>query len=131
MYGQLTTQLGRYMGHVAKNIGGVLETPKTVEQAGTIYQRNPAAKQKEAMAFLDKQLFTTPTWLLDKTILDDIGQDPTGVISRLQTPTLTRLVSNTTLSKLITAEAADGASAYKITDFFADINGSIFFHVPV
>ncbi|MHA4896480.1 zinc-dependent metalloprotease [Pedobacter sp. PWIIR3] len=126
MYGQLTTQLGRYMGHVAKNIAGVLETPKTVEQAGTIYQRNPAAKQKEAMVFLDKQLFTTPTWLLDKTILDDIGQDPTTVISRLQAPTIGRLVSNTTLNKLITAEAADGASAYKITDFFTDMNASIF-----
>ncbi|MES2828789.1 MAG: zinc-dependent metalloprotease [Bacteroidota bacterium] len=126
MYGQLTTQFGRYMGHVAKNIGGVFETPKMVEQAGTIYQRNPAAKQKEAMTFLDKQLFTTPSWLLDKTILDDIGQDPTAIISRLQAPTLTRLVSNTTLNKLITAEAADGATAYKITDFFTDMNGSIF-----
>ncbi|MGY4384837.1 hypothetical protein ACVWYN_001871 [Pedobacter sp. UYP24] len=126
MYGQLTTQLGRYMGHVAKNIAGVLETPKTVEQAGTIYQRNPAAKQREAIDFLDKQLFTTPTWLLDKTILDDIGLDPTTVISRLQAPTIGRLVSNTTLNKLITAEAADGASAYKITDFFTDMNASIF-----
>ncbi len=126
MYGQLTTQLGRYMGHVAKNIAGVLETPKTVEQAGVIYQRNPATKQKEAIDFLDKQLFTTPTWLLDKAILDDIGQDPITVISRLQAPTIGRLISNNTLNKLITAEAADGASAYKITDFFADMNGSIF-----
>lgn len=126
MYGQLTTQLGRYMGHVAKNIGGVLETPKTVEQSGTIYQRNPAVKQKEAMAFLDEQLFTTPMWLLDKTILDDIGENPTSVISKLQIPTLSRLVSSNTLNKLITAEAADGSSAYKITDFFTDMNGSIF-----
>jgi hypothetical protein len=126
MYGQLTTQLGRYMGHVSKNIGGVLETPKTVEQAGTIYQRNPAGKQKEAMVFLDKQLFTTPTWLLDQSILDKIGEDPTTVVSRLQAATLNRLVSNNTLNKLITAEAADGAGAYKITDFFTDMQGSVF-----
>lgn len=126
MYGQLTTQLGRYMGHVSKNIGGVLETPKTVEQSGTIYQRNPAAKQKEAMVFLDKQLFTTPTWLLDQNILDKIGEDPTIVVSRLQAATLNRLVSNNTLNKLITAEAADGAGAYKITDFFKDMQGSVF-----
>jgi hypothetical protein len=126
MYGQLTTQLNRYMGHVSKNVGGVFETPKTVEQGGTIYQRTPAAKQKEAMVFLDQQLFTTPTWLLDQSILDKIGEDPISVVSRLQAPTLNRLVSNNTLSKLITAEAADGAGAYKITDFFTDMQGSVF-----
>jgi hypothetical protein len=126
MYGQLTTQLNRYMGHVSKNVGGVFETPKTVEQGGTIYQRTPAAKQKEAMVFLDQQLFTTPTWLLDQSILDKIGEDPISVVSRLQAPTLNRLVSNNTLSKLITAEAADGAGAYKITDFFTDMQGIVF-----
>jgi hypothetical protein len=36
------------------------------------------------------------------------------------------LVSNNTLNKLITAEAADGAAAYKITDFFKDMQGSVF-----
>ncbi|MES2828056.1 MAG: zinc-dependent metalloprotease [Bacteroidota bacterium] len=126
MYGQLIGQMGRYMGHVAKNIGGVLETPKMVEQAGTIYQRNPAAKQKEAMEFFDKQLFTTPTWLFDKTILDNTGQDPTYIAMLLQVPVLSRILATTTLNKLITAEAVDGPSAYKITDLLADLNASIF-----
>jgi len=126
IYGQLIGQMGRYMGHVAKNIGGVLETPKTVEQAGTIYQRNPAAKQKEAMAFFDQQLFTTPNWLLDKTILDDMGRDPIYIVTLLQAPVISQLLSNATLNKLITAEALDGADAYKITDLIADLNASIF-----
>jgi len=126
IYGQLVGQLGRYMGHVAKNIGGVLETPKTVEQTGTIYQRNPAAKQREAMAFFDQQLFTTPNWLLDKTILDDMGRDPIYIVTLLQGPVLSQLLSNATLNKLITAEALDGADAYKITDLIADLNASIF-----
>jgi len=126
IYGQLVGQLGRYMGHVAKNIGGVLETPKTLEQAGTIYQRNPAAKQREAMAFFDQQLFTTPNWLLDKTILDDMGRDPIYIVTLLQGPVISQLLSNATLNKLITAEALDGADAYKITDLIADLNASIF-----
>jgi hypothetical protein len=126
MYGQLTGQFGRYMGHVAKNVGGIYEVPKTVEQSGTIYVRTPAATQKEAMTFLDKQLFTTPSWLINKEVMDNTGRDPLLTVSRLQDATLTRLLGRSTLSKLVSAEAADGASAYKITDLFNDLQGSIF-----
>jgi len=126
MYGQLTTQFGRYMGHVAKNIGGVYENPKTAEQTGAVYERTPAETQKEAMTFLDQQLFKTPLWLVNKPILDNIDQNGLQVVGRLQNTTLTRLVSTNTLTKLISAEATDGESAYKITDLFVALNGSIF-----
>ena len=126
MYGQLTGQFARYMGHVTKNIGGIYENPKTVEQAGSVYERTPAATQKEAMAFLDQQLFKTPTWLIQKPILDNINQDGLVLIGRLQMVTLSRLLSVSTLTKLISAESIDGASAYKVTDLFADLNTSIF-----
>lgn len=126
MYGQLTTQFGRYMGHVAKNVGGIYENPKTVDQAGPIYERTPAATQKEAMDFLNRNLFTTPKWLLDQAIMDNIEGNPLEVVSRLQGATLGRLTSTSTLSKLVAAEATDGATAYKITDLFGDLNGAIF-----
>ncbi len=126
MYGQLTTQFGRYMGHVAKNVGGIYENPKTVDQAGPIYERTPAATQKEAMDFLNRNLFTTPKWLLNQAIMDNIDGNPLEVVSRLQGSTLSRLTSNSTLSKLVAAEATDGATAYKITDLFTDLNGAIF-----
>jgi hypothetical protein len=126
MYGQLTSQFNRYMGHVSKNIGGIMETPKTVEQTGPVYQRTTAAVQKEAMTFLSEQLFTTPTWMIDQQILDNTGDDPLEIINKVQTPTLGRLLSVTTLTKLISAEAADGASAYKITDFFGNMDNAVF-----
>ena len=126
MYGQLTTQFGRYMGHVAKNVGGIYENPKTVDQAGPIYERTPAATQKEAMDFLNRNLFTTPKWLANQAIMDNIDGNPLEIISRLQGSTLNRLTSNSTLSKLVAAEATDGATAYKITDLFTDLNGAIF-----
>jgi hypothetical protein len=125
MYGQLTGQYNRYLGHVAKNIGGIYENPKTVDQAGPVYERTPAGTQQEALAFLDKNLFTTPLWLLDKPVLDNIGGNPLTVVSRSQETVLTRLISNNTLSKLIAGEAFDGDKAYKITSFFTDINNSI------
>lgn len=125
MYGQIHTQFNRYIGHVTKNIGGVYENPKMVEQPGAVYERTPAAKQKEAMAFLDKQLFTTPTWLLHKEILDNIGTNSLQVIARSQETALSRLISANTLNKLIVAEAMDGNKAYRITEFFKDMNNSI------
>ncbi|TDG36519.1 DUF5117 domain-containing protein [Pedobacter changchengzhani] len=126
MYGQLTTQFNRYLGHVTKNIGGIYENPKTVEQAGTVYQRTPAATQKEAMQFLDVQLFKTPMWMVDQTILDDIGMNGLDVIGKMQSATISRLLSTNTLAKLIAGEAADGDSAYKITDLFSNLDASIF-----
>jgi ribosomal protein S18 acetylase RimI-like enzyme len=129
MYNQLTTQFNRYMGHVAKNIGGIYENPKTVEQEGVIYEYTPAATQREAMEFLNRQLFTTPKWLLDENILADIGETPVQVIYRSQDAVLNRLISAHTLNKLLAGEAATGASAYKITDFFGDMQNDIFTEV--
>lgn len=126
IYTQLTSQFNRYMGHVSKNIGGILETPKTVEQSGTVYERNPANRQKDAMKFLSEQLFNTPTWIIDQKILDNTGDNPLEMINKVQTPTLNRLLSVNTLTKLISAEAADGKSAYKITDFFEDMDNAVF-----
>jgi len=129
MYKQLTAQFNRYMGHVSKNIGGIYENPKTVEQGGVIYEYTPAATQKEAMEFLNRQLFTTPAWLLDEHILSEIGETPVQVVYRSQEGVLNRLITAHTLNKLLAGEAADGPSAYKITDFFDDMQNSIFTEV--
>ena len=63
MYNQLTTQFQRYMGHVVKNIGGIQTTPRMQEEGGVVVEFTPKARQKEAMQFLQEQLFTTPLWL--------------------------------------------------------------------
>ncbi len=126
MYAQLRGQFGRYMGHVNKNVGGLMETPKTLEQGGNIYERTPAAKQREAMAFLDAQLFKTPTWIIDQNTLDKTGENALDIINALQNPTMARLLGTNTLTKLINGENADGPTAYKISDFFTDMENSIF-----
>jgi hypothetical protein len=126
MYGEVVNQFIRYTGHVAKNVGGIFETPKTVEQTGTVYSRTSAAKQQEAMAFLDKNVFATPNWLLSQPILDNIGQNGVDVITKVQAPALSRLVSSYTLNKLVSAEAADGDAAYKATDLLTDLQNTIF-----
>ncbi|MFT3827471.1 MAG: zinc-dependent metalloprotease [Chitinophagaceae bacterium] len=124
MYGQLTGQFGRYIGHVSKNIGGRYETLKTVEQPGPIYELVPAATQLEAMDFLNKQVFATPTWVLDQRIFAVTGASPAGVISNLQDVALNRLVSATTINRLLTAEALSD-KAFKASDLFNELRKGI------
>ncbi len=125
LYGELVGQFGRYIGHVAKNVGGIYTSPKTVEEKGTVYSRTPYAIQKEAMDFFNRNVFTTPTWLVDQNILNNIGQNPTDVVNRLQIAALARLTTTGTMTKLINAEVTDGKDAYKITDLFSDLNAGI------
>jgi hypothetical protein len=125
LYSEVTTQFGRYMSHAAKNIGGIYETPKTVEQPGVVYEYVPAARQKEAMIFLNRQLFTTPVWLISNEILDRIGNTGISVISQRQEAILNRLISTTTISKLLSMEAEQNNRAYRATDMLTDLKKGI------
>lgn len=125
LYSEVVGQYGRYMGHVAKNIAGIYETPKSVEQAGSVYEFVPKATQKEAMDFLHKQLFTTPTWLINNEVLSRTGQNAVNVIGARQEVVLSRLLSNSTFAKLIQAEAANGSSAYTMSDMLSDLKKGI------
>jgi hypothetical protein len=125
LYREINTQFGRYIGHVAKNIGGVYETPKTVEQEGGVYESVPKAIQQDAVLFLNKQVFTTPKWLLDKEILSRTGSNSMTVISTRQNQVLDRILSVNTLYKLISGEATD-ATAYPATTLLNDLKKGIF-----
>jgi hypothetical protein len=125
IYGEITAQFGRYMGHVAKNIGGIYETPKMVEEAGAIYEFVPKAKQEEAVDFLNKQLFSTPVWLADNNIYNRVGGSPLVTIGNMQESILNRLFSTSTLGKLIQFEAAQENQAYTMTEMFSDLKKGI------
>ncbi|HRO47854.1 zinc-dependent metalloprotease [Agriterribacter sp.] len=125
LYNQLTTQYGRYMGHAAKNIGGIYETPKTVEQQGPVYAYTPKAIQKEAMAFLIKQLFVTPQWLINNDILNRIGNTGISVVSSRQEAVLNRIISTNTISKLLSMEAELHNDAYKAADMLDELKQGI------
>ncbi len=77
------------------------------------------------MDFINRNVFTTPTWLIDQKIMDNIGQNPVDLVNRLQISALARLVTTNTMNKLINAELTDGKDAYKLTDLFEDLNAGI------
>jgi len=125
MYNQLTGQFGRYMGHVSKYIGGIMETPKSVEETGPVYEIVAKAKQKEAVDFLNKNLFATPTWLINQDIYSRTGLDGLTVIGGLQDRTFGRILSANTLGKLVNAEASLANNTYLVTDYLNDLKKGV------
>jgi len=121
MYSEIITQFGRYAGHVSKNVGGIYETPKTVEQTGNVYDVVPAAKQKKAMLFLNQEVFKTPQWLIDYNISNLSGSNPVELIGKVQNNTLNRLLSSRTLGNLVLSEAQNGIKTYPVKEFLADL----------
>jgi hypothetical protein len=125
MYGQLTAQFQRYMGHVAKNIGGIQTTPRMQEEAGIVVEFTPKATQKEAMEFLQTHLFTTPAWLKQNKIESLVGTNAMTTILGVQNSIISRLVSNGTLNKLFRYEASGEKNVYTATEMLTDLRKGI------
>lgn len=125
MYQELVNQYQRYMGHVLMNIGGVLTTPKTVEQPGDVYDFVPKEKQKRAMAFLQKELFTTPEWLRD-THLYNISSTSFASVEAVQKNILLQLLDAKYIYRLALQEAQAPAKAYTVLEMLTDLKKGIF-----
>ena len=130
MYNEAVGQMNWYTAHVAKYVGGIYETPKTVEQEGPVYENVSEAKQREAVDFLNRQLFTTPLWLANQEIFSRTGGNSLNTIGSMQDRVLTQLLSTRTLGKLIDAEVAMGSKAYQITELLADLKRGIWSELP-
>ncbi len=128
MYGAVVTQYNRYMFHVLKNVGGVYETPKSVEQKGEdVYEPAPVAMQKDAVSFLGKQLFTTPEWLLNKDILNKIN-NPVSVdqVSTVQVNVLNGLLAVSRLNRMAVSANRFGAkNVYPIEVMMDDVKNTV------
>ena len=127
LYSEVIGQFNRYMGHVTFNIGGLSENFKTYDQAGAVYKYVSEAQQKEAVDFLNKQLFTTPLWLINSEQLNkfDNGSMLTRIKSA-QTSTINNIFTASRLLRMLDNETKNGASAYTVPELFTDVRGTIF-----
>lgn len=125
MYNEVLSQYLRYVGHVAKWVGGIYENPRTVEQGTDVYSYVEKSKQKEAMEWLKKYWATTPTWLLDQEVFKRVGLNAISVDVVIYNNGFASLLSTRVLGNLISAEAAEGTKTYTITEYFKDLNSMV------
>ena len=124
MYSQVTGQFRRYLGHVSKYIGGRMETPKTAEQSGAVYESVAKKDQKEAMKFLEQNIFTTPKWLIKKEIFEKTGRTSVATIESLQNSVLDRILNLAILRNMYQMESVN-ENNYKLIEFLSDLNNAI------
>ena len=125
IYGQVVSQFNRYALHVTKNIGGVNETFKSVEENGNVYEPTPKALQKEAVQWLHQQLFQTPEWLLDKNILNKITSPVTNNLTTVQNNVLSAVLSPGRLANMVEIENRFGNKAYPVLELLSDLRSGI------
>ena len=126
LYPQVTAQFNRYIGHVSKWIGGVFADPKKVEQDGPVYVPVSKEKQKEAMAFLERHIFTTPYWILPGYLSELLPLSRLSTMEDIQSSAVRGLVNNNVLVRLLRAEEQLGHTAYSAQEFLNDLTSAIF-----
>jgi hypothetical protein len=126
MYGHVVSQFNRYMGHVATNIGGVYKYSKTTDQEGDVFVNVDKDHQKNALTFLNKQLFETPEWLIDKDII--ARTEFNGVTERIrniQVRTLNNILDLTRMMRMIDNETLNSSEAYSVLSMMTDLRNGI------
>ena len=126
LYGELLGVYSRYVGHVVTNVGGVNENLKKPLQSGTIYSSVDKKTQKESVAWIQENVLDTPTWLVDKQILQNINPDGYfEVLRSVQTRHLNSLLSFDRIGRLINSETVD-TDYYAAIDLLQDLQKAMF-----
>jgi len=130
MYGHVISQFNRYMGHVSSNIGGVYEVYKTYDQEGVVYTHVDKDHQKNCLNFVNQQLFTTPTWLIDKEIIGRTEYSGiTERITSLQVRALNNILDLGRMTRMVENETLNGSDAYRLVSMMSDLRNSIWFEL--
>lgn len=121
----VASQYRRYLGHVIKNIGGVYDSPKTYDMEGAQFQVVPKTTQKEAVAFINEQLFKTPEWLFDENIYSKTkAESGLEALKSLQSNILGQVLSGERIARMLEYSALS-AENYSLDELLTDIEKEI------
>lgn len=127
LYGQAIGQYSRYLGHVTANIGGIYENFKTADQKEAVYEHVEKDRQKAAVDFLVKQLYNTPTWIINEAIISRTEESAVGErIRSLQDQSLASIMNSDRLKRIIENSTLNGNKAYNLLELFDDLSDGIF-----
>ena len=106
IYGELISVYRRYIYHVHSIVGGIYNTTHNSNQTGVItYLNTDVSKQREALLFLEDNLWKTQNWLMNKGLISKIKKE--GVLASfqdLQIGALNRFLSVSKLNRMLSAQ---------------------------
>jgi hypothetical protein len=127
IYGEALSQWNRYVGHVLTVVGGVNVDLKTSDQGGVVYDAVSRDRQRDAMAWLGREVFDAPIWLNEPAILQRLGPSAGGLraLQARQGSILNRLLDPRRMDILLEMEATQAGGAYPLVEFLDDVRAMI------
>jgi hypothetical protein len=125
-YDEVLDQWGRYTGHVVALIGGVDWTRRTQGQDGRPYSPVPADRQRAALEYLEREVFQTPSWLVDPEILYRI--EASGVQERIrarQANALDQVLGVNRMNRVIEQAALGGHDTYGLDELLLGVRSAV------
>ncbi|MDF1571941.1 MAG: zinc-dependent metalloprotease [Bacteroidales bacterium] len=99
MYEEVLKQYERYMGHVVSYLGGVYIYKLVEGEDRQFYTPVAAAKQKEALAWMFRELESQHLWILNEEVERRIGSRKHDLM-KAQSETLDKIMSSAILQRL-------------------------------
>jgi len=129
LYGRLIGQWSTELRQVVAVVGAAETQEKYGSQPGVRFTPVSAARQREAVKFLNDNAFKTPTFFLDEAILRRM--EPEGEVARIdqaQRGLITGLLNDDRMARLIEFEAMakPGEATYALAEMLGDLRGGIF-----
>lgn len=123
-YSDVINQWATEANHVTRIVGGMNKQEKAISQSGPVWTPVPRARQREAVQFLNDEVFSTPQYLISPAILRKLESD--GEINRVanaQARALNSLLSNTKLQRMVEYEATatKKGEVYSVGDMLTDL----------
>jgi hypothetical protein len=122
LYTELVGVYRRYVYHVASLIGGVRETRIVKGQAPQVYQNVSFSEQQAALESLNRHVWNSPLWLLEKSTISQI--EPSGrleLVGNLQKALLYRLLSTTKLNQMLSSTASVNGVGLQTNEFIGTL----------
>ena len=129
LYNSVLGQWSTEMSHVARVVGAAESQEKYGGQTGPRFVPVSKARQKEAVRFLTDNVFETPEFFLDESILRRM--EPGGAVERIgarQRSVLNALVANDKMQRMIEYEAfarPRTATVYTVAELLGDVRQGV------
>jgi len=127
MYDNVLDWWGIMSRHVYTQVGGIQENIKTVEQSGDVYTPVSKDLQKQAVKFLNKEVFQQPNWLLDPTVLNKFSKPAKREkVQRLQENAMYYVINGPRFYRMYTEEMRYGKEkVYTIDELLTDVSNGL------
>ena len=123
-YKGLCAQFARYCDHVRSYIGGMYHNYKSAEEQGPVYTPVDRTTQRRALAWLNRNLFKEPVWLISPAYVRRLSRVPENLILNTGCDIIDDLTSAMIINLISKHSYLPGS--YKPMEYVNDLVGYLF-----